>query len=345
MNTADKKVKVGLIGAGRIGCVHAEHLAYRIEGVELAAICDTNLLSAEQCAKKLNVPAFHDTPDNILKDDSIDAVVICSSTDTHARLIQAAAGAGKDIFCEKPIDHDLKRIDTVLEAVSRAGVCLQVGFNRRFDPSFHHLRECVQSGEVGTPHTVRITSRDPSPPPIAYIKVSGGLFLDMSIHDFDMARYLTGSEAYSVYALGGVRVDPAIGEAGDIDTALISLQFENGVLVSIDNCRQAVYGYDQRIEVFGSEGVLWAENIPPHQTFHADRHGIHGSLPLHFFMDRYIDSYIEEMKAFIDCVKNKTKPLVSGLDGKAPVVMGLAAQKSLREKRPVLVSEIQEGEI
>ncbi|MBE7489220.1 MAG: inositol 2-dehydrogenase [Candidatus Omnitrophica bacterium] len=341
--TSSRKVRVGLIGAGRIGSVHAEHLAYRIEGVELAAICDIHLPSAEKCARKLDIPICSDTPEEILENKSIDAVVISSSTDTHATLIQAAAYSGKDIFCEKPIDHDLSGIDAALEAVRKAGVRLQIGFNRRFDPSFRHLREKVRSGRVGTPHFVRITSRDPAPPPIEYIKVSGGLFLDMSIHDFDMARYLIDSEVYSVFALGGVRIDPAIGDAGDIDTALISLQFENGVLASIDNSRQAVYGYDQRIEVFGSEGVILAENVPPHRTFCSDRNGVHGPLPLHFFMDRYIDSYIEEMRSFIESVRARTEPSVSGSDGKAPVVIGLAAQKSMIEKRPVLISEIQQG--
>jgi len=335
-----RTLRVGVIGAGRIGQVHAEHLVQRIPGVELAAIADVRKEAARECAIRLRIPTCSQDPETIFRDPSIDAVVICSSTDTHSAFIEAAAHAGKHIFCEKPIDFDLQRIRKALSAVDQAGVKLQIGFNRRFDPSFSHIHDTVVSGGVGTPHVVRITSRDPAPPPIEYIRVSGGIFLDMSIHDFDMARFMARSEVASVYAVGAVNLDPKIGEAGDIDTAVITLTFENGVIATIDNCRQAVYGYDQRVEVFGSEGVIWADNSTAYRTVHGTRDGMKGPLPLHFFMDRYIDSYILEMKAFVECLKENKTPPVTGKDGLAPVVIGLAAKKSLIENRPVALKEI-----
>ncbi len=339
--SSTKRLRVGVIGAGRIGQVHAEHLVQRIPGVELTAIADVRKEAAEECAARLRIATCSQDPEAILRNSAIEAVVICSSTDTHSALIEAAAHAGKHIFCEKPIDFDLHRIEQALAAVDQAGVKLQIGFNRRFDPSFNHIHDTVVSGGVGTPHVIRITSRDPAPPPIEYVKVSGGIFLDMSIHDFDMARYMAGSEVTLVYAVGAVNVDPRIGEAGDIDTAVITLTFENGVIATIDNCRQAVYGYDQRVEVFGSGGVIWADNSTAHRTVHGTQDGMKGPLPLHFFMDRYIDSYVIEMKAFVECVREDKTPPVTGRDGLAPVVIGLAAKKSLFENRPVAVSEIK----
>jgi myo-inositol 2-dehydrogenase/D-chiro-inositol 1-dehydrogenase len=270
----------------------------------------------------------------------VDAVLICSSTDTHAQLIEEAAGAGKQIFCEKPIAHDLADIDRALAAADREGVKLMIGFNRRFDPNFARVREVVAAGEIGEPHILRIMSRDPAPPPIEYIKVSGGIFLDMTIHDFDMARFLVGAEVEAVYAAGGVMVDPAIGAAGDIDTAIITLHFENGVLGNIDNSRQAVYGYDQRVEVFGSKGAVSADNDYPNTAVISDAHRIHRDLPLNFFMERYTQSYVNEIKAFVDCVLNDTPPPITGLDGRIPVVMGLAAAKSLAERRLVRLDEV-----
>ncbi len=337
---SDRIVNTAVIGTGRIGVLHAEHLAYRIPNAHLTAVADTDTTAAQACAQKLGVATAYDSPQAVFDDESVEAVVICTSTNTHSRLIEEAAAAGKQIFCEKPIDLDLAKIDRALAAVDKAGVKLQVGFNRRFDPNFLHVRETVAAGKLGTPHIVRVTSRDPGPPPVAYIKVSGGIFLDMTIHDFDMARYLIGDEVERVYAVGGVRVDPAIGEAGDVDTVLITLEFKNGALGSIDNCRKAVYGYDQRVEVFGSEGAISAENNTPNRTTHSDADGVHSPLPLHFFMDRYTDSFVTEMRAFIECICNDTRPPVEGADARVPVVMGLAAKRSLAEKRPVALSEI-----
>jgi myo-inositol 2-dehydrogenase/D-chiro-inositol 1-dehydrogenase len=336
-------IKVGLIGAGRIGTLHAGHLAYRIPGVDLVAVADVAIEAAQACAARFDVPRFSGDYHDFLQDDEIDAVVICSSTDTHAQIIGEAAEAGKQIFCEKPIDFDLERIDRALQAVADAGVKLQIGFNRRFDPNFRRVREAVAAGQVGVPHILRITSRDPAPPPLSYIQVSGGIFLDMTIHDFDMARYLMGSEVEEVYAAGNVLVDPAIGEAGDVDTAVVTLRFANGAIGTIDNSRQAVYGYDQRVEVFGSGGMICAGNETADRTVLSDAQGVHAALPLYFFVERYTAAYIAEMTAFVEAVQQDTPPPVSGLDGRAPVVIAYAAARSMKEGRPVRLDEVDPG--
>ena len=335
-----EKVNVGLIGAGRIGRLHAEHLAFRIPQANLVAASDIILEAAQKCAAEFGIPTATRDHRAIMENPDIEAVVVCSSTDTHALMIEEAAAAGKHIFCEKPIAHDLGEIDRALAAVDKAGVKLQIGFNRRFDPNFRRVRELVAEGKIGQPHILRITSRDPAPPPIEYIKVSGGIFLDMTIHDFDMARYLIGSEVEEVYVAAGVMVDPAIGAAGDVDTAVITLRFENGVIGTIDNSRRAVYGYDQRVEVFGSGGMVAVSNKTPDSAVVNDGQGVHGPLPLHFFIERYVDSYIAEMEAFIECVQQDQTPPVTGIDGRIPVVMGYAAHKSYEENRPVRLSEI-----
>ena len=333
-------IKLGLIGAGRIGRVHAENLAYRIPEAKLVAVADVFVESAERLAGELGLPAAYQEPRRILEDGAIDAVLICSSTDTHAQFIEEAARAGKQIFCEKPIALDLADIDRALAAVEAAGVKLMIGFNRRFDPNFARVREMVAAGEIGEPHLLRITSRDPSPPPIEYVQVSGGIFLDMTIHDFDMARFLIGSEVERVYAAGGVRVDPAIGQAGDVDTAVVTLHFADGTLGVIDNSRQAVYGYDQRVEVFCSAGVVSADNAYPNTVTVGDGQRVHRDLPLNFFMERYTESYVNELRAFVSCIVADTPLPVTGLDGRAPVVMGYAARKSVAEGRPVALAEV-----
>lgn len=339
---AKKQIGIGLIGAGRIGKVHAENIAYRLPEARLVSVSDANVAAAENLAASLRVDKWCADYTEQLGDPAIQAVLICSPTDTHARIIEDAARAGKHIFCEKPIDHDLHRIDQALATVSSAAVKLQIGFNRRFDPNYFAVKRAVQQGQLGQPQIVLITSRDPAPPPIEYIKVSGGMFLDMTIHDFDMARYLIDSEVKSVYAVGGVMVDPAIGAAGDIDTAVVTLEFENGTIATINNCRRAVYGYDQRVEVFGSLGNISTENITPQRTTLSDAEGIHAPLPLNFFMQRYVESYYQEMKAFIECIVNDAPPPVSGKDGRAPVLIGLAAKLSLEQKRPVNLNEVEQ---
>jgi len=337
------KVNIGLIGAGRIGKMHAEHLAFRVPGAHILAVADVFAEAAEKCAALCQIPSAFKDYRRILDNPDVDAVVICSSTDTHAQIIEEAAAAGKHIFCEKPIDFDLARIDRALAAVGRAGVKLQIGFNRRFDPSFKRTRDLVAEDKIGEPHIVRITSRDPGPPPIEYVRVSGGIFLDMTIHDFDMARYLINDEVTEIFAAGGVLVDPEIGKAGDVDTAVVTLRYARGAIGTIDNSRKAVYGYDQRVEVFGSAGVVVVSNNVRDGAVLSNAEGVHGALPLFFFVERYTEAYVAEMKAFIECVQRDKTPPVAGVDGRIPVVMGYAARKSYAENRPVKLSEIDQG--
>ncbi|MDJ0757678.1 MAG: inositol 2-dehydrogenase [Ardenticatenaceae bacterium] len=333
-----QKLSIGLIGAGRIGKVHAQSIANQVADAEIVRVADALPDAAAAIGQQYNIP-FSDNYKDVLQDDAVKAILICSSTDTHAQMMIEAAAAGKHIFCEKPIDHDLSRIDAALSAVERAGVKLMIGFNRRFDLNFQKVKETISSGAIGEPHLLKITSRDPAPPPISYIKVSGGLFMDMTIHDFDMARFLFG-EVEEVFATGGVLVDPAIGEAGDIDTAIITLKFANGAMGTIDNSRQAVYGYDQRVEAFGSEGMVEIKNNLPntHAFYGAD--GVVSEKPLYFFLERYMDAYGREMAAFVDCVVHDKPSPVTGQDGRAPVVIAMAALKSLQENRPVKLIEI-----
>lgn len=335
------KIKVGVIGAGRIGKIHASNIVYYMPQAEVKIIADANLTpEIEAWAKGIGIPRVTKNPQEIFADKEISVVLICSSTDTHADFIVQAAKAGKHIFCEKPVDLTVKKVLAALKAVKEAGVKLQVGFNRRFDHNFARVRELVKAGGVGDPHIVKITSRDPAPPPPAYVAVSGGIFLDMTIHDFDMARFQAGSEVVEVYAKGAVLVDPEIGKAGDIDTALITLTFANGALGIIDNSRKAVYGYDQRVEVFGSKGAAVAENDTPSTVKLYGDAQVTGDKPLYFFLERYKEAFIAEMRAFMDAVAKGTPTPVSGEDGLQDLLVGLAAKKSLAEGRPVKVSEI-----
>lgn len=333
-------LNVGLIGAGRIGRIHAGNLANRIPNARLVAVADIDLEAAKSLTAELNIETAVSDYAQLLENGDLQAVVISSATDTHAQIIMEAAAAGKHIFCEKPLALELSRIDDALDAVEAAGVKLQVGFNRRFDPNYRKVREMAAEGKIGEPQILRITSRDTEPPPLEFVKVSGGIFLDMTIHDFDMARYITGSEIEEIYVIGAVMIDPRIEELGDLDTVIITLRFENGVIGTIDNSRKAVYGYDQRIELFGSEGMISTENETPDRHSLSTADGIQKPLPLHFFLERYIESYLREMQSFVDCVQNDTPPEVTGADGRAPVVSGLAARLSYDENRPVSLNEI-----
>ncbi len=330
-----ERLKIGIIGAGRIGSLHAKNITTEIPEGEVVAIADIFEDAAKRVAGELGIPNAYKDYRYILDDKDIDAVFICTSTDTHAKLIKEASDAKKDIFCEKPIALNLEEIDEALSRVKENNVILQIGFNRRFDPSFARVRELVREGSIGEPHILKITSRDPLPPPIEYVKVSGGIFIDMTIHDFDMARFLIGDEIEEVFAQGSVLVDPEIGKAGDIDTAITTLKFKNGALGVIDNSRKAVYGYDQRVEVFGSKGVARAENKRPDETIYGNEKGFHTSLPLFFFLERYREAYIKEVKAFIESVREKKTPPVTGEDGKIAVVIAKAATRSLKEGKPV----------
>lgn len=336
-----KTLKIGLIGAGRIGKVHAETLAFRIPEAELLAVTDPDRAAAERLAARCGIPNVVVDADAIFADSAVEAVLICSPTATHAPLIEAAARAGKHIFCEKPIALDLARINEAVGAAARAGVKLQIGFNRRFDSNFARVRQAVASGEIGTPRLLHIISRDPGPPPIAYVKSSGGMFLDMTIHDFDMARFLIADEVESVFVSGGVMVNPEIGAAGDIDTALTVLRFRNGAIGTIDNCRQAAYGYDQRVEILGSLGRIATENRFPNQAEISTAAAVRRDLPLNFFMDRYLESFAAELHAFVDAVMNDRPTPVGGEDGRIAVVMGLAARTSHDEGRPVRLAEVE----
>ncbi|MEE9117744.1 MAG: inositol 2-dehydrogenase [Calditrichia bacterium] len=334
-------MKIGLIGAGRIGQLHGELITYHIPGAEIKTVAELYADEVKEWAKQLRILNLTTDYSDILNDSEIEAVLICSSTDTHAQLIIEAAKAGKHIFCEKPIDFNIEKIKQALNSVKEAGVKLQIGFNRRFDHNFKKVRELVESGKVGDVHIVKITSRDPAPPPIEYLKVSGGIFLDMTIHDFDMARYLSISEVEEVYTQGAVLIDPAIGELGDVDTAIITLKFKNGAMGVIDNSRQAVYGYDQRVEVFGSKGYAAVKNDVPNSAELNTVEGVISDKPHHFFLERYKMSYIEELKAFVDAVINDKETPVTGNDGLQPVLIGVAALKSLKEKRPVTVKGVR----
>lgn len=331
----------GVIGAGRIGKLHAETIATRLRDTQLLAIADIDLEAATTTASKLKIPNATGDYRKLFEDPQIDAIVICSSTSTHADLIVEAAKAGKHIFCEKPIDYDLARIDRALKAVEDASVKLQIGFNRRFDANHRRVKQAIMNGEIGEPHLLHIVSRDPAPPPIEYIKVSGGIFFDMTIHDFDMARFLVGSEVEEIYAAGSVMVDAAIGEAGDIDTAIITLKFANGVIGTIDNSRRAVYGYDQRVEVFGSGGSISTGNWYSNQATIQTTQGVWRDLPMHFFLDRYTDSFITEMSEFAQAIRSDTVVPVNGMDGRVPVLMAMAAKRSYELNRPVKIKEIE----
>jgi myo-inositol 2-dehydrogenase/D-chiro-inositol 1-dehydrogenase len=335
-----KKLHFGIIGAGRIGRVHAETLAFRMPEARITAITDVNREAAQAVAARCNILKIAESSAEVLADPQIDAVLICSSTDTHADLIVQSAEAGKHIFCEKPIAFDLCQIDRALAAVKATGVQLQIGFNRRFDANFARVRQAVASGEIGIPSMLHIISRDPGPPPLAYIRASGGIFMDMTIHDFDMARFIIGDEVEEIYTTGGVMVDPEIGLAGDLDTALIVLRFRNGVIGTIDNSRNAAYGYDQRVEILGSEGKIATENCYPNQAVVSNGKAVYKDLPLNFFMERYAESFASELRSFVAAVRDKQPPAVTGIDGRIPVVMALAARKSYDEHRPVRLEEV-----
>lgn len=332
-------IKVGVVGAGRIGKIHTSNIVKNFPNVEVKAVADVYADNIKDWAASLGIPNVYDDYKKIIEDKEIDVVVICSSTDTHSQITIEAAQAGKHIFCEKPIDYDVDRIHQALAAVKKAGVKFQVGFNRRFDHNFKKVRDLIQSGEIGDLQIVKVISRDPAPPSPEYVKVSGGMFLDMTIHDFDMVRYLTGSEVVEVYTNAGVLVDKAIGEAGDVDTALISLKFKNGALGMIDNCRQAVYGYDQRVEILGTKGGITVTNDLPTNVVVSKEGAVTSDKPKYFFLERYMESFEDEMKMFFESIANGTEPVVSGIDGLKPVLIGLAAKKSYEEGKPVKLED------
>ena len=335
-------VTLGIIGAGRIGKVHAESVCNYVRNARIKTVADP-CMNDETRDRLLNMGVGGVCADyhEILNDPEIDAVLICSSTNTHSDISLEAIAAGKHVFCEKPIDHDLGRIKRVLEALRGSKLKYQVGFNRRHDHNFAAVKQAIDDGKVGDVHIIKITSRDPAPPSAEYAAVSGGMFLDMTIHDFDMVRFLAGCEAEEIYTQAAVLVDPAIGEAGDVDTAVITMKMENGAIAVIDNSRRAAYGYDQRAEVFGSKGMAATANDTQSTVVVSDERGVTGEKPLYFFLERYMQSFAIEVKGFVDAIENDTGTKVGALDGLMPVLMGIAAKKSLDEHRPVKLSEIE----
>jgi myo-inositol 2-dehydrogenase/D-chiro-inositol 1-dehydrogenase len=333
-----KPVTFGIIGAGRIGKLHADNLLSRVDGARLKAITDPFL--DEDWAASRNIPLTGKDHRILLDDPEIDAILIGSPSAEHAQQMIECAEAGKHIFCEKPIALDPEIIRNALAEVDKSGVKLQVGFNRRFDPNFAAVQQQVASGVLGDPHIIRITSRDPAPPPAEYVAGSGGMFLDMTIHDFDMARFLSSSEVTEVHAYGAVLVDPEIGKAGDIDTAVISLKFANGALGIIENSRKAVYGYDQRVEVFGAKGTAMADNNTPTSMIVLNESGTIRDKPLYFFLERYKTAFVAEMQAFVDAIREDKPTLVSGKDGLVPVLIAMAAKESLKTGKPVQVVSV-----
>ena len=329
-------LNIGIIGAGRIGKVHLQSVTRYVTDAKVIALADPFMnAETEEWARSLGLGKLTRDYKEILADPEVDAVFICSSTDTHSAISLEAIAAGKHIFCEKPVDHDLGKIKAVMQALEGSPVKYQVGFNRRFDHNFAAAREAVASGRIGELAVLKITSRDPGAPPVDYIKVSGGIFLDMTIHDFDMVRFISGEEVTEVYAAGGVTVDPAIGEAGDIDTAVVTLRLESGALAVIDNCRRASYGYDQRLEAFGSKGQVAISNDTASSAVVSDASGVTAEKPLYFFLERYMQAYVKEITEFVDCIVND-KPVSVGIeDGLQAVAIGIAAKKSLETGMPV----------
>ena len=334
-----RKVKIAVIGTGRMGSVHARNIVRQIPEAELVAVCDIRLEVAQAVADELGIPRVVKDYHDLLDDQEIEAILISSSTDTHAFMMKDVAAAGKHIFCEKPLALELDRIDEALAAVAKAGVKLQVGFNRRFDKSYQRVREIVASGEIGRPCILRITNRDPDFPSMDFLRVSGGIFLDLAIHDFDMVRFQMG-EVEEIYAMGGVLINPALNEFGDIDTDVVVLRFANGAVGTIDNSRKAVYGYDQRLEMFCSNGTAMANNEAETTVVKGNTAGFLSAKPPYFFMQRYAPCYVEEVRQFVECVRDDKPTPTNGEDGRAAVVLGYAAWKSLRENRPVKISEI-----
>jgi len=325
-------IEIAQFGAGRIGQIHASNIAAS-KNARLRYVVDVNADAAKKLAARYGAKVA--TEAEVFADREVGAVLIASSTDTHARLAIAAARAGKPIFCEKPIDLSLKKVDECLAEVRKAGVPMFVGFNRRFDPSFAALKRRLDAGEIGAVEQVVISSRDPGPPPLSYVKVSGGMFRDMTIHDFDMARWLLGEEPVEVFAWGEALIDRKIGAVGDIDSAMLILRTASDRMCHINNARRAAYGYDQRIEVFGAKGLLRAENVGETTIQHFHAKGTVGDVPLHFFLERYAAAYRAELAAFLAAIESRKPMPVGADDGRLALVIAEAALKSLKTGKAV----------
>lgn len=336
------KVRLAVLGAGRIGALHARNIASQVSGAELAWVVDLDERAAREAA---GTARWSTNPNDVLADPTVNGVIIASATDTHARLIEQAAQAGKDIFCEKPIDKELAPIDQALAAVRGAGVKLQIGFNRRFDPGFAKARKIIQEGGIGQPQLLRLTSRDPQIAPMGYLAVSGGIFKDMTIHDLDMARWIMGEEVASIFAMGSVLIEPGLRAMDDVDTVVLSLKYGSGAIGTIDNSRRAVYGYDVRLEVLGSEGAVAIGNTTATSVCVSGPAGVTSEGPLYWFVQRFEQAYLEEMRHFVDCLQHDRAPSVTGQDGRMPILMAEAAQASLQSGKPVAIARQTVAEI
>lgn len=334
-------LNLGIIGAGRIGRVHAEGIAKGVRNAQVLAIADPMMnADAENWARALGIGLVGSEYRDILNNKAIDAVLVCSPTDTHAIISLEAMDCGKHVFCEKPVDTDPVRIAEVIEKVRSTGLKFQVGFNRRFDHNFRALRQAIDEGRVGEIHMVKVTSRDPGAPSPEYVRRSGGMFLDMTIHDFDMVRFLSGSEVEEIHVSAAVLVDPEIGLAGDVDTAILSMKLSNGALAVIDNSRRAAYGYDQRAEVFGAKGSVHTGNDTSSTLVFSGSEGIISEKPLYFFLERYMQSFSRELSEFVEAVEKNTAVPVTAEDGLKAVLIAMAARKSWLEGRSVSISEV-----
>ena len=331
-----RDVTVGVVGIGRIGRMHLHNLVHRVPEARVMAVASPHI--DVDWARRQGIPVATTHADELLHDPEIEAIVIASPSGRHVELIRRAAHFGKHIFCEKPVAFEPQAIEEVVDAVASAGVQLQVGFNRRFDPGMCRLAEAVRERGAGRAARARIINRDPTAPPIDFVKRSGGMFFDFTIHDFDTARFLGNSEIEEVYAAGAVLVDPEIGAAGDIDTAVITLRLANGALCVIDNSRQTNYGYDQRFEAFGSRGNLVVDNLRPTTVASFLEQGVFEDIPLPTFVERYQDAFIGELRAFVGCVADGTPVSVTAADALAAVRAAVAATTSMAENRPVTLA-------
>jgi myo-inositol 2-dehydrogenase/D-chiro-inositol 1-dehydrogenase len=334
-----KKINIGIIGAGKIGKLHANNLSTFAE-VKIRAISDVYIDQMTDWVSTFGVDYVTTDYKDILHDPEIDAVLVCTPTKMHVEIVLEAATFKKHVFCEKPISFILEDTLKVLQAVKEAGILFQVGFVRRFDHNFKKVHELVRQGRIGTPHIIHIFSRDPEPAPKEYVKHSGGMPFDMTIHDFDMIRYLTQFEVEEVYAQGSVLIDEFFRECNDIDTAVYLLRFTNGSLGVIDNSRKAEYGYDQRVEVFGSRGSITIKNDVDNSAEVMTKEGVLSEKPKWFYLERYNEAFKEELKSFLKCIVTGQEPIVNGNDGLQAELMAHAAARSLKEGRPVKIQEI-----
>jgi myo-inositol 2-dehydrogenase/D-chiro-inositol 1-dehydrogenase len=332
-------IKIGIVGLGRIGKVHLFNIQQLISGASVIAACSRSEKSLEY-AKKHSVKGLFTSFDDMLSEGGIDAVIIASPTALHFEHLKLAIAAGKHIFCEKPIDLSIENVKEIKSLLDANPVKFMVGFNRRYDPNILKIKKELNEGRLGAPQSVKIISRDPGPPPMEYIKTSGGLFLDMAIHDFDLARYLMNSEITEVYSTASIFGDLPLETVEDVDTAVTILKFKNKGFATIENSRNSTYGYDQRIEVFGEKGLLSAQNKSDDSVYFANNSGFHKPKPVGFFIERYKESYINILDSFVQCLEQNKDLELTFQDGLQSLAISLAAKKSSKQNRTVLLSEI-----